>query len=207
MLLLTAVAVGFYLFKAGVHPDRSFSDFLILDVHPLIFIGFMLFLPMFGFSIGFFLVLVGMKFGALTGIVVTGFVMLVQIMASYMLGNSYLRPKMVAFLEKRQRSIPTLPDRGKIPVSFIFMVVPGLPYAMKNYLLAFSDLTFFQYVSVSWLAQFGLSIPFIILGKAVIQENFLLLVIAVSALLCGYVLLFRLQRRFAVFKNIFSKDH
>lgn len=78
----------------------------------------------------------------------------------------------------------------------IFMLFPGLPYSIKNYLLAMSGLSFLEYVIIGWVAQFSLSIPFILLGRAVIKMAPLFLGIALALVLLGFVGQNFLRRRY-----------
>jgi uncharacterized membrane protein YdjX (TVP38/TMEM64 family) len=109
-------------------------------------------------------------------------------------------------MRKFDVEIPQLPGKNKKGLAFLFMLTPGLPYSMKNYLLALTELPFFQYLLIAWLAQFGFSIPFIVLGKSMVQKNLLVLLLVVLVLLAGYLLLWRLQRRFAILRVLFGRD-
>jgi len=58
------------------------------------------------------------------------------------------------------------------------MGVPGLSYALKNYLLPLSGIRFFPYLLCGWLIQGAMGVPFVIMGKALIQWDMTLLAAA-----------------------------
>jgi len=189
------------------NPARLITQYLSSDTNSFIFAGLMAVLPLAGFPISIFLVLVGMVYGITGGILMTGAVMLFHMVMTYYLVHSLFRPLINRMLERFDVEIPQLPGNEKKGLAFLFMITPGLPYSVKNYLLALTELPFRQYLAIAWLAQFGFSIPFIVLGKSVVQENLMVLLLVVLALLAGYLLLWRLQRKFAILRILLgSRD-
>ena len=186
-LLVGAVFLGLLAYVIMTYdPSTWLNDFLNRSTNPLVFAALMAVLPIFGIPVSIFLVLVGMIFGITTGILVTGGLMLFHLVATWFLVHSLFRPLVLKMLNRTQVTPPRLPQKGKKRLALIFMLIPGLPYAVKNYLLALSGLPFPHYMAISWLTQFSLSIPFIILGKGVIQMDPLILGAGLVIIIFGF---------------------
>lgn len=197
LILLSAVGV-FLVLVIKYHPAETLRTFLDNTANSYIFAVLMAFLPILGFPISVFLVLVGMMFGIAGGIALTGLMMLFHLAATYYLVHSFLRSQVVRLLGRFNLKIPKLPQTGGYRLSLIFMIVPGLPYAVKNYLLALAGLPLKPYLLISWLTQFGASIPFVILGKGVMELDPVILIIALLVLLISFIVQYYLQQRYKV---------
>ncbi|MGW8161286.1 MAG: TVP38/TMEM64 family protein [Desulfobulbales bacterium] len=162
------------------------SAWLTENTNPVVFTVLMALLPIAGIPISIFLVLVGMIFGIPLGIAVTGILILFHMTVTYYLVHSLFRPLVLRLLNRSHISVPWLPNRGNKRLAFIFMLIPGLPYAIKNYLLVLSGIPFLPYIIISWLAQFVLSLPFIMLGRAVMKMDPVILAVAISTILLGF---------------------
>jgi uncharacterized membrane protein YdjX (TVP38/TMEM64 family) len=123
-------------------------------------------LPALGLPISPFLVLAGLKFGFPLAVALAGLATLLHLLIAFGVGRSVLRPVVAAFLRRHRRRLPTLARPGRRLPTFLFVVVPGLPYSFKNYLLALGDLPLAQYVGLVWTGQMAIALPFIGLGKA-----------------------------------------
>lgn len=195
--LLVGILTLLYLFLAG-NPTNQLYSYLNNRANWFIFAALMTVLPIIGAPISIFLVMVGMMFGLTGGIILTGLLMLLHLFVTYYLTHSFLRPMVIGLLDRFSLDIPKLPQKGGYRLSFIFMVIPGLPYSVKNYLLALSDLTLKPYVLISWLTQFGTSIPFIILGKGVAELNPTILALAVLILLFSLLIQYYLRQCYKI---------
>ncbi|MCL7489622.1 MAG: VTT domain-containing protein [Desulfobulbaceae bacterium] len=204
LIIVCAVFLASIFFSAN--PAGLAAKYLSSDTNSFVFAGLMAVLPLAGFPISIFLVLVGMVYGITGGILLTGVVMLFHMIMTYYLVHSLFRPLINRMMQKFDVEIPQLPGKDKKGLAFLFMIAPGLPYSVKNYLLALTELPFLQYLLIAWLAQFGFSIPFIVLGKSMVEKNLLVLLLVVLVLLAGYLLLWRLQRRFAILRVLFGRE-
>lgn len=173
------------------------KQYLESCIHPAIFISLMLILPLMGVPISIFLILVGIKFGAIEGILLSAVAMLWHMAVTYFLVHSFLRKRLTALLQPYNVSIPKLKNGKNRWPAFIFMLIPGLPYAVKNYLLAMAEVGFVPYMFINWTAQFGISIPFIILGSAVLKMNLSMLMSALFLFLAGYLIQHYLRKKFS----------
>jgi len=203
-IIVGAVFLVSILFTSN--PAPLVAKYLSRDTNAFVFAGLMAVLPLAGFPISIFLVLVGMVYGIIGGIFLTGAIMLFHLVVTYYLVHSLFRPLINRMLRKFEVEIPRLPGKDKKGLAFLFMITPGLPYSVKNYLFALTELPFVHFLLIAWLAQFGFSIPFIVLGKSVVQENLWILLLVVLVLLAGYLLVWRLQRRFAILRVLLGKE-
>ncbi len=167
------VAAGVLLSAAGAAafllPEGRYDAFLAMLRNDVSTPGFLLsmgLLPALGLPISPFLVLSGLKFGFPLAVALAGLATLLHLLIAFGVGRSVLRPVVASFLERRRKEIPTLARPGRRLPTFLFVVVPGLPYSFKNYLLALGDLPLAQYVGLVWTGQMTIALPFIGLGEA-----------------------------------------
>lgn len=163
---------------------------------PEIFILLMLLLPLIGFPITPFLILVGVKFGPMWATVITSAVFMFHLVISYILAHSLLRPHIKRLLNHLNYKMPEIHARRRWLFSFIFMAVPGLPYTVKNYTLAALNIPFVIYLTAGLLCNAVLALPFIGLGSSII-DNPRIAVIFVILLGVAYALTHLLRRRTA----------
>lgn len=171
LTLLMLLATIFFVLKEP-EPLQSLHDYLQYRVNPYVFLLLMLLLPIVGVPISVFLVLVGMKFDVAGGLFFSALLMSFHMVCTYYLVHSFLRDWIIKWL-KSLNLLPfaaerVSPSRWHL---FLFMLVPGLPYAVKNNLLALSGIPFGPYLLINWTAQFGLSIPLVLAGTAVMDMD------------------------------------
>jgi len=193
-------AVSFVYIIIYHDPSIVLREYLENEISPLLFILLMFILPIFGVPLSIFLVLVGMKFGVMPGIVIAAVTMLLHMGFTYFLVHSFLRDALGNVLKTFQIFAPLTQKTPGRWQAFILMLVPGLPYAVKNYLLALTGMEFVPYLYINWLAQFGLSIPFIVLGRAVIEMNLIVLAVSLGLVLAGFLLQYFVGKRYRAAK-------
>ncbi|HEX9776618.1 MAG TPA: hypothetical protein VGA63_00580 [Geopsychrobacteraceae bacterium] len=172
--LLPAVAalagLAVLLFFLSDHPRQWLAFVMDRQLHPGLFILLMALLPLFGFPIIPFLVLVGVKFGPYWATVITALIFALHLIISFLLTHSFLRPKISALLAKINYRIPEIHERRLVPFSIIFMAVPGLPYSVKNFALATLNIPFRLFFPVGLGCNLLLALPFIGLGYSAIKD-------------------------------------
>lgn len=182
-----------YLIPGG--PRDWLAFFMSQDTHPGLFIIMMIVLPLFGFPISPFLILVGIKFGPYWAAVITSLIFAFHLVIAYLLTHSFLRRRISMLLARMNYQIPQIKESRRLIFSIIFMALPGLPYTIKNFSLAILNIPFSTYFTVGLVCNFLLALPFIGLGYALLTNKpFVLLFIAILA--GGYVLTFWLKRKF-----------
>jgi uncharacterized membrane protein YdjX (TVP38/TMEM64 family) len=193
VVILTA-GVGFLFFREDIQPLVTLikSD----QTHPAVLIGCFLILPLLFFPITVLLVLVGMRFDALAGILIIFMLTPFHLLVSFFVVRSVFRSRIEQFARKKNFGIFTIPPKRHLEFAFLFMAVPGLPYTLKNYLLPVSGIPFRMYFLISWLVQGVMGIPFVVLGDAASQWNIHLVLIALSVLLTGYFIARQIRKRY-----------
>lgn len=163
--------------------------------HAGLFLLMFVLLPLVGFPISAFLVLIGVKFGTWYGVLLTLAVMPLHLLISFLVANSYLRSILQRCLETMSYRLPQIPEDRALWFSFVFMAVPGLPYTVKNYALPLSGAPFRYYFLSGYLVQGAMGIPFVVAGGAVAGEHLVILAVIFAVLLAVYALVHRLRQR------------
>lgn len=105
-------------------------------LHPLAVLPVMAFLPIAGFPISVVYLVAGARFGPIWGgVVVTG-ATAVHLLGTYLVAHSFLREPLQRFIARRHVQLPQIPPDEQAAVGVIAALIPGLPYVVRNYLLA-----------------------------------------------------------------------
>ena len=158
------LAGGFLLLHGDVH--RMVGDLVHSNISPGLLILLFLVLPVLGAPIIPFYMLIGFRLGVAYGLLLMGLMVPVHLAISYVLGRYALRPLIEKTADRFQYKVPSVSAEQSMWFSFLFMAAPGPSYAMKNYLLALSGVSFGCYFFIGWLVQCLWGIPFIVLGEA-----------------------------------------
>jgi len=194
VVLILGAGAAVYLFS--YHDPLQALERHLQQIHPLVFLSAMAILPIVGAPISIFMVLVGIEFGIASGIAVTALLMAFHMAVSYYLANSFLYKWLAALLRLFNITLPGFVGRLSKQTAFIFMLIPGVPYVVKNNVLALSKMDFLPYMLINWTAQFAMSIPLIIAGKAVLDMNVAILAAAAALLLLVYLIQYLAKRRY-----------
>jgi uncharacterized membrane protein YdjX (TVP38/TMEM64 family) len=158
-----------------------------------IFLGLMLVLPLVGVPLSVFIFVLGMKFGIGYGILLLEIIMPLHILISYIIARTVRQPIKNFLVKRKNYHIPEIPENKLAIFSFLFLAVPVLPYAAKNYVLPLAGVPFRYCMWLNWAIQGTLSIPFVILGKSTADMNLLLFGITLAVLALIFVGLRRLR--------------
>lgn len=107
-------------------------------------------LPLFGFSIAVVYLTVGAVFGGWLGLAVVAGITAVHLLGSHWIARSFFRAPMQRFLHRRRHRLPDLPEGEEWAVALMTALVPGLPYFVRNYLLALSGIPLRIYFWICW---------------------------------------------------------
>jgi uncharacterized membrane protein YdjX (TVP38/TMEM64 family) len=161
--------------------------------HPAMVLLPYLVLPLAGFPVTPFLVLLGLRFGSVWGIAIMMAIVPIHLVISFWFTRVVAGPWIQILAKKVGVSIPKLPGNRQLGFAFLFMVIPGLGYSIKNLVLPLSGIGFFPYLICGWLTQGIMGIPFVIMGKALVQWDIKLL--AVAGMIVLMIFLFRQKIR------------
>ena len=130
-----ALVAGLLAWTCGTDAIRWGVEVIRSDIHPGVFALMMTVLPMVGFPFSPFLIMAGTKFSFLPALALTTVSIAIHMLAAHALSGSFVRPHLKKLFQNRGYALPELPGNEKKRFSFVFMAVPGLPYAVKNYAL------------------------------------------------------------------------
>lgn len=205
IVLIIVLAIGlpklipyFDALLAYLHSDR---------LHPLWVILAFLVLPLLFCPITALLVLVGIRFDAVAGVLVMLALMPAHLMVSYGLVRTLLYDAVKRAAEKRDFRIFSLPGDRQLEFGLVFMALPGLPYTVKNCLLPLTGISFGRYLAIGWLVQGLMGIPFVVLGDAVARWSVHLFLVYVLLLVSAYLLTRHFRKRYARMVSSTPKEH
>lgn len=188
-----------------VDTEQWIAFFVDKETHWALFVGIMAVLPIFAFPISIFLILAGIKFGFAGGVLITTLTMPVHLIASFLLAKSLLHPYLVRILNKRDIQLPQIPRNKMLVYASLFVMIPGPPYFLKNYMLALAGIPFAYYLVINWAIELAICIPVVGLGKSIITMNWKLILLF-AALIAALSLAGQwLKRRFGQTRE-FPKD-
>lgn len=153
-----------------------YGEFILLwegikkgKLHPLYLIGAFLFLPIFGFPVTPLLVLMGVRFGSLAGLVLVLAIIPFHLFVAFFISHSVLNKHLQKLLNRLSLTVPTIPEAHRLQYGILFMALPGLAYSAKNYILPLSGLSLFYFMLCAWIAQGLLAVPFVVFGGTASQ--------------------------------------
>ncbi|MEE4243168.1 MAG: hypothetical protein V2I36_17025 [Desulfopila sp.] len=200
--LIIMLCIGAVLAAAGIYLVIHFGLFQNIialineDLPEPLFLVLMVLLPVAGFPISIFLVIAGIKFGVFWGILLWLLILPLHTTIAFLAVKS-LRPFLENLLSNTMGyTVPAIPYEREALFSFIFLAIPGIPYAGKNYLLPLAGASFRSCVLMNCIVQSLLGLPFILLGKSGADLNLSLFSAALVAFLLLFILLHKLKKKF-----------
>ena len=192
-----AIAVVAVLATTGRINFREISD-SIARLNPILVIALMALLPLAGFSISIVYLIVGARFGPYWGLPVVIGITAFHLLMTYWLTRSFFRGPLERFLERRGYHLPHVLPGEETGVCLLGVLVPGLPYFARNYLLALTEVRLKIYFWTCLIVYVLRSYVAILLGDltsspSVNQIATLALVYAVKLSICAYIV-WRLRR-------------
>src|SRR6056297_1412676 len=173
--------LGYILFNIVSSPYLNFSNLIHqfslqsnTITYKLFFIGSMILLPLVGFPISIFLVLVGVQFGVIAGIFLTVLILPLHMLICYSIIHTFMRKPLIRFLSRRGWDLPILYNRRPRLAMIGFLLMPGPPYILKTYLLALTGMPFFTFLIFNWLTECLVTIPIVAMSGAAYEQNWYL---------------------------------
>jgi uncharacterized membrane protein YdjX (TVP38/TMEM64 family) len=186
--LLAAVTAAAMYVAVRLEIYQKIISYISESMSPLFFVGAMLTLPVFGFTISVFLVLGGVKFGVTEFILIWILILPLHVLAAYFIAR-WVRTPLTEFLCHRMGwRVPNIPREHVARFSFMFLAFPGLPYAAKNYILPLAGVPFRYSVIMNTIVQGLIGLPFIILGKSAADINLTVFNITLAVMVALYIL-------------------
>ena len=187
VLCVVAAAVVFVYFFLRGDAEQWLAFVVNKDTHWALFIGLMLILPVFAFPISAFLVLAGIKFGFAMGSLVTVLTIPIHLIASFVLARSLLKPFLVRMLQTKDYELPLIPRDKTLLYASLFVMIPGPPYFLKNYLLALSEIPFGYYFAINLVIELAICIPVVGLGQSLVDMNWKMMMLFAGLIAALYL--------------------
>jgi uncharacterized membrane protein YdjX (TVP38/TMEM64 family) len=195
ILIAVKIAIGISLAVQYEYFKMAIS-FIDQHMPPILFVALMVILPVVGFPISIFLIMGGIKFGILFGMLLWLLILPIHTIIAYYLAR-WLRKPLERFLSRKMDyHVPEIPEKGVGMFSFLFLAIPGIPYATKNYILPLAGVPFRFSVLMNCIVQSAQGIPFIVLGRSAAEMDLTLLYIALFIFIIGYIILRWLKKKY-----------
>jgi uncharacterized membrane protein YdjX (TVP38/TMEM64 family) len=198
LLAAVVIAAGVWMWRS---PEFDWQD---LTHVPAGFNGAVVFLlmatlPVAGFSVTIVYLVAGAKFGPVLGGVAVAGATAVHLLATYWICRTVLREPLRRFLQRRRHELPHIPAGENVSVAVMAVLVPGLPYFARNYLLALTDVPLRVYFWVCLPLYTARSYVTILLGDLGAEPDRKTLAIlgavyVTKLSICAY-LIWRIRRR------------
>ncbi|MEO5958980.1 MAG: hypothetical protein ABIZ49_05715 [Opitutaceae bacterium] len=136
LAILAVAGVALFLWRSDY--DWSAITRAVDKLNPIAVIPLMAVLPVFGFPIALVYLVAGARFGPVGGGLVVAAITAFHLLATHAVAQSFLRGPIQRFVEKRHRRLPQIPADEHDAIAVIAALAPGLPYVLRNYILALS---------------------------------------------------------------------
>jgi uncharacterized membrane protein YdjX (TVP38/TMEM64 family) len=195
------------LIAAGVASLLLFTEFgwhdlvaVIESLNAPLLIALMCVLPLGGFSITVFYLVVGARFGPLLGGAIVAGTTAMHLIGSHLIARTFLRGPLQRMLQRHHRHVPSIPAGENAAIALMISLVPGPPYFARNYLLALSGVPFVVYFWICLVVYVARSYVTLFLGDlaGAPDRRTLVILVVVYVLklsVCGYII-WRLRRRY-----------
>jgi uncharacterized membrane protein YdjX (TVP38/TMEM64 family) len=150
-------------------------------------------LPIVGFPIAVVYLFAGARFGPLGGGLVVAAVTVIHLLGTYVIARSFLREPLKRLIERKHMHLPQVPNDEQVMVCVIATLVPGLPYFVRNYLMALAGVRLKIYLAVCvpmYVARSYVTILLGDMGADPDRRKFIVLIIVdvLKVLICAIVI-------------------
>ncbi|WP_027183042.1 hypothetical protein [Desulfovibrio inopinatus] len=136
-----------------------------------IFLVCALFLPLVGMPISIVFVAAAMRFGTYMGCLLLIIVVPLHLAMALILTHKALRRLFFIIWRRDIVFLPSLVAKRPGFWAFFLSAAPGIPYMIKNYLMALSPLPVRYFFLVAWPVHVVQALPYLFFGEAVRSSN------------------------------------
>jgi uncharacterized membrane protein YdjX (TVP38/TMEM64 family) len=174
------ICVGLLLWATHVFGSDAWEE-MIKGMPPALLIAALFVLPLTGFPLTVLLLAVGAHFGFARGIGIAAVGTAVHLLASYPLAGFVKKP-VTALLKRADWPLPKIHGDAVWPFAFWVALVPGLSYALKNYVGPLAGVPFRVYFISYYPVHIATSVVGLMLGGATMNFSWKhMVVIAIYA--------------------------
>lgn len=106
-------------------------------------------LPVAGFPISMVYLLIGARFGPALGLAVVSGITACHLLGTHWVARSFLRGPLTRLIERRKHHVPEVPPGENGAIALMIMLAPGIPYFIRNYVLALSGIPLRVYFAIA----------------------------------------------------------
>lgn len=173
---------------------------ILQEIHPMLFIVALCFLPLGPFPVSPIWILAGLRFGTTNAILLSFACLLVNFSLAYLLSTILMRGLIESLLYKRINRLTDFEASQQLSFTMMVRLIPGTPLAVQNYLLGFFRIRPALYFGIGIPIQILYAIGFIVFGQSLIEGKTGKSILA-STLLLSIVIGIRL------FANCYKKSN
>ena len=186
-LLIVTAALATYFDPSWL---SKVKNYLNSEISPITFFALFLFLPAIGFPDTVFLISIGLAYDRLTGFLMLAVACPCHLIMTYYVTNRFLKNWMMNIIGRKYAIKLEIPKNKRILVTFLYFLVPGMPYGLKNSLFAITNVPFSVYLWIGSLVNTAMSLPIMYVGEKAANDDWFL-VVAIIAILFVVQLAFR----------------
>ncbi|MEY4581719.1 MAG: hypothetical protein RL701_6422 [Pseudomonadota bacterium] len=179
MLLLVALLLGVGVLWLAWNRDAVQA--WKTQLSPVAFFAAMTILPTFGMPLSPFFVAAGAIFGLRIGLLGSAVAVVSHCSLCYVIARGRFGERMRRFMDRFKYEIPNFEQEGGLRFAVIVKLTPGIPGALKNYVLGLSGVPFGVYLGVCLVAAAGYAIPLMALGESLFKHDGMRAVVVVLA--------------------------
>jgi uncharacterized membrane protein YdjX (TVP38/TMEM64 family) len=189
---LVALGVGiFALFELGGDGLRAWlgSSWIQLQAAPpFVYFGVVSLLTLLPVPVSLFYIAAGPLYGVATSILWIIPATIVNNLIVHAVSTSFLRPRLVAFVEGRGYSIPKVNTKADQSLLIaLIRVTPGIPYFLQNLVLGLADVDRWRFIAITLPIHVGYAAGFVILGRSAFEGQFGVAAVAVAVLVAASI--------------------
>lgn len=106
-------------------------------------------LPVAGFPISMVYLLIGLRFGPVVGLAVVTGITALHLLGTHWIARSFLRGPLQRLIVRRNHHVPEVPPGENGAIALMIMLAPGIPYFLRNYVLALSGIPLRIYFAIA----------------------------------------------------------
>ncbi|NLT71111.1 MAG: hypothetical protein GXX91_10515 [Verrucomicrobiaceae bacterium] len=190
VIVLLAVGIWYLVRHHEGEIDREAILAYGMSLPPLLLVAAFFVLPLAGFPVSVLLVVIGLRFGIVWGMVIVAVGMFFHLLVVHGIARSGMREKMLRRIAAFGYEIPAIKESHRLWFTTLFASIHGPPYAAKLYLLALTNLPFRYHCGIALPVYIGFSLLPVSAGKAVLNLH----PVAVSAIVLAALALLLLGR-------------
>jgi len=166
-----------------------------------LFIPMMIFLPVAGVPLTFFLLLIGLKFGTLNGLLLLEAIIPAHMLIAYLLATGVRHPIEHFLVTRKNYQIPEVPEDKEFLFSFFTLTFPVFPYSVKLYLLPLAGVKFRYCFWLNWAIQGTMTIPFVLLGRSAADLNAVMFGVTILVIIAMLLFLRWTKKRYVALQK------